>query len=80
MSIPKKSDLMDVSLKKKQNKTKLERDTIAIKLFVVFALDLSPLEPTQKKRLDFFHIRTLKNEISNSKSTLTCLSGIDLCA
>ena len=77
MSIPKKSILIDVSFKKK-SKTKLERDTIALKLFVVFALDLSSPEPTQKKRLDFFHIRTLKNEISNSKSTSTCLSGIDL--
>ena len=75
MSIYKKSDLIDVSLNKK-----LERDTIALKLFVVFALDLSSPEPTQKKRLDFFHIRTLKNEISNSKSTSTCLSGVDLCA
>ena len=75
MSMYKKSDLIDVSLNKK-----LERDTIALKLFVVFALDLSSPEPTQKKRLDFFHIRTLKNEISNSKSTSTCLSGVDLCA
>ena len=76
MSVPKKSDLIDVSFQKK----KLERDTIALKLFVVFALDLSSPEPTRKKRLDFFHIRTLKNEISNSKSTSTCLSGVDLCA
>ena len=64
----------------KKKKTKLERDAIALKLFVVFALDLSSPEPTQKKRLDFFHIRTLKNEISNSKSTSTCPSGVDLCA
>ena len=52
MSIPKKSNLIDVSFQKK--KTKLERDAIALKLFVVFALDLSSPEPTQKKRLDFF--------------------------
>ena len=75
MSIPKKSNLIDVSFQKK--KTKLERDTIALKLFVVFALDLSSPEPTRKKRLDFFHIRTLKNEISNSNRPL-CLEILTL--
>ena len=61
----------------KKKKTKLERDAIDLKLFVVFALDLSSPEPTQKKRLDFFHIRTLKNEISNSNRPL-CLEILTL--
>ena len=61
----------------KKKKKKLERDAIALKLFVVFALDLSSPEPTQKKRLDFFHIRTLKNEISNSNRPL-CLEILTL--
>ena len=73
MSVPKKSDLIDVSFQKK----KIRKRHHSYKLFVVFALDLSSPEPTQKKRLDFFHIRTLKNEISNSNRPL-CLEILTL--
>ena len=47
---------------------------------LVTATPVLVLKDSREKIAKLFHIRTLKNEISNSKSTSTCLSGINLCA
>ena len=67
MLMPKKFKLK----KKKSQIRKTHHHTIAIKLFVVFALDLSPLPPLSPPPLSSlsFHIRAVRNENSNSKVT-----------